>query len=614
MMAGLAWHSVSLEIAQAQVRYQERAEGALDAGQRACAEVLREVIPRVGAEVTSRVVVTPLRIPIPSAAWEAADLRAADLVRAKGPAVAEATLLSFAAEAAAERPADAAAALSAAASLARGDGRLELARARWQEVLDLEAKAGPLYTERELRWSWIAGYQLGRLEIASGQGERLLALLAELSVPDGPFAQESFRQRVLAALSENEKGVAGEVLAPFAGADRRESLRRRLRFGGPSVAELKSYVGAPRTFDLPHDLTRGTLPFAEARVIVVVLEPGKARAMTLADVADYALDRPLLTAYSKLGFELRAVVRGKESAPPTAPVVAQRQLDGIFAGVELQVLGREQEAFLASERRRLRQTLGLIGGALLLLLLGSVFVLRSLLREAETARAQRNFVAAVTHELKTPLASIRLLGELLAEGGVEPEKASEFAGQVVSEADRLSSLVLTVLDLSKVRGGIDLAACEPLAVRALAKDALERQRLAAREAGVSLTLLAEEDLPRVLGDRAGLVGVLTNLVDNSLKYGDASEPVELEVVRAQDQVRFVVRDRGPGVPLAEREQIFEAFHRVQDEMTREQPGVGLGLALARSVAEAHGGSLRYQPRSGGGSEFVLELPAVETRA
>ncbi|MBL4849847.1 MAG: sensor histidine kinase, partial [Planctomycetes bacterium] len=122
-------------------------------------------------------------------------------------------------------------------------------------------------------------------------------------------------------------------------------------------------------------------------------------------------------------------------------------------------------------------------------------------------------------------------------------------------------------------------------------------------------LEAPDGLPGLVGDREGLLGVLVNLLDNSLKYADLDQPVELVLDADPARVRFSVRDRGPGIPPAERERIFEPFHRVQDEMTREQPGVGLGLALGRSVAEAHGGALRYTARSGGGSEFVLELPA-----
>ena len=614
-LAGLAWRSASQESAQAELRYRERAEANLDAGEMACAEVLAEVIARGGAEVTSQAQVLPAPSPRPSAAWEGADFRAADLALARDPLAAEVSLLSFAEEARAKRPADAAAALSAAASLARRAGRLPLARERWEAVLDLERERGPLYTQRGLRWAWIGAFQLGRADAESGQADRLLALLRELQASgEGPASpsQLVLRGRIADVLAGH--GLASPALEQLRRAEEAQLLPRRLRLGGASVAALRSWTlsgAVPQAFELAFDWRGRALPSGEARVIAVAVEPGRARVMTLADATQAALGRPRLSAYAQLGLELRALVPGSDLPAPEAPIVARRALSGPFSGVELQVLGREQEAFLAAERRRLRQTLGLIGGALLLLVLGSAFVLRSLLREAETARAQRNFVAAVTHELKTPLASIHLLGELLAEGGVDEAKAKEFAQKVVAEADRLAALVSTVLDLSRAEEGIDPAACELVGAQELAEEALERLRLPAERAGATLQLSASADLPELRSDRSALVGVLANLLDNSLKYGDAREAIELELSAAGGRVRFVVRDRGPGVPVQDRERIFAPFHRVQDEMTREQPGVGLGLALARSVAEAHGGSLRYAPRSGGGSEFVLEVPAAE---
>ncbi|HBP21196.1 MAG TPA: hypothetical protein DEA08_25845, partial [Planctomycetes bacterium] len=323
-----------------------------------------------------------------------------------------------------------------------------------------------------------------------------------------------------------------------------------------------------------------------------------------------ALARPEPQGYAELGFELQALLPGL--APlEGAPIVARHRLSGAFTGAELLVRGTEREAFLAAESQRVRTTLGLVGGTLLLLLLGSGLLVRSVRRDAQSARDQRNFVSAVTHELKTPLASIRLLSELLAEGGLDEEQTREFANRMVGETERLDAMVRGVLELARAERGVDPSERERLAPADLAAEALERMGPVAEEAGADLTLSRAERLPALVGDRGGIVGVLVNLIDNAIKYGDLSEPVELRVDAEDERVRFHLLDRGPGVPAAARERIFEAFWRAADELTRERPGVGLGLALGRAVAEAHGGELRYAPRAGGGSEFVLELPAED---
>lgn len=628
VLAGLAWRTVSDESSRAEARYRQRAEGALDAAERALKEAVLRSAKASGVAITSEAQ-TQAPSTRPGSAWEAMDLRTSDLVRDQGPAAAETALLAFAERSQQAAPADAAAALNAAALLAQKAGRREAAAARWERMLELARgdaePGGPLCDQRGLRSTWLARYQLA---LQADEGERvdaLLSLLEDLSGAKDPGprlapAQGVLRRRVVAHLRKAAlSSEASARLERLLAADAEHDLRRRLQ-SYADVTEIRAWsqtASTLRAFDLPADPTRGQPPYGERRVLVVpasllqLADTGAtARAVSLATALKAALGSSELAAYREVGFEVRANLFGQPpSSEPSPPLVAQRDLAGLFRGVHVDVHGSERDAFVAAETRRLHQTLGLIVGALALLALGSAFVLRSLFREAETARAQRNFVAAVTHELKSPLASIRLLGELLAEGGVEREQAEAFARRVVGEADRLTGLVSAVLDLTRAERGLDPNLLTRVAPRELADDAFERTRLPAEEAGATLELHVAEGAAPLLGDREGLVSVLVNLLDNSLKYADLSEPIELRVEQVGERVRFRVLDRGAGVPGPERERIFEPFWRVQDEMTRERPGVGLGLALGRSLAEAHGGELRYEVRDGGGSEFVLELPA-----
>ena len=228
-------------------------------------------------------------------------------------------------------------------------------------------------------------------------------------------------------------------------------------------------------------------------------------------------------------------------------------------------------------------------------------------REARAAREREQFVAAVTHELKTPLASIRLLAELLERGDVEPERVRDFGARTVAESDRLARLVDSVLRFARLQQGGALPPRETVDLVEVARAALRSVEPLAQLRGFTLELSAPQAPVLTLANADALIGVVTELIDNASKYGGAPHALEIEVFRVPGKVGVAVLDRGPGVPAAERERIFQPFHRVGDELTRERPGVGLGLALVRGVAESFGGTARYAPREGGGSRFVIEL-------
>lgn len=621
VLGAFAWRSVDQERVAATSRYQVRGEAALDAAERALGRALREV-PRPFSETGG---VAPTSSGAPLGSDHEAFLAGLRLLE-EGGAIAPEEPAGLSEALREGPPAERAAALGAwAAALDRAGHRAE-ARAAWREVVAL----GPEHRDdRGLRRDLAARYFL-----AESVAERL-ELLEELAPeyrgwgPGAGLAAGVLWRRVLRELRPQAPAALEAELTHFLGPDRGLPSRPA---PGPTAAEvlrLRDHLEAERgrelqrraawveaagiqawfeaagpgetaSFELPGDPIRPPLPPDLRRV--VALRGDELRLATLREVLAAGLAAPELEAYAELGFTIR---RAEVPAPEGAQEVAQRTLSGALAGVELRAYGSELDAFVAADSRRLRTTLWLLGGTLALIVLGSGVLLRSVLREAETARAQRNFVAAVTHELKTPLASIRLLGELLAGGEVEAAQAQDFAERVVQETDRLTGLVQTVLQLARAEQGPgETARIQP---SELADEAAEATRLTRAESETELRL----DLSpcaEIRGDRSALLGVLVNLIDNALKYG--AGPLELELRGDARRVRFSLRDHGPGVPRAAREQIFEAFWRGEDEMTRTRTGVGLGLALGRAVAEAHAGSLSYQEPSGGGARFVLELPVA----
>jgi two-component system sensor histidine kinase KdpD len=234
-----------------------------------------------------------------------------------------------------------------------------------------------------------------------------------------------------------------------------------------------------------------------------------------------------------------------------------------------------------------------------------------LVAAAERAEAFRQadelktaLIATVSHDLRTPLTTIKALAHRLATGGDADARSIE------EEADRLTRFVGDLLDLSRITANamplhLEINAAEELVASA-------RQRLAGALEERTLRVLVADGAPLLLGrfDLVQSVRVLVNLVENALKYSPAGTPVELAVAQRDDRLAFDVMDRGAGIPAGEEALIYEPFYRPAGTRP-DAGGAGLGLAIARGLAEAQGGSVRYAPRAGGGSVFTFELPAAD---
>jgi signal transduction histidine kinase len=272
-------------------------------------------------------------------------------------------------------------------------------------------------------------------------------------------------------------------------------------------------------------------------------------------------------------------------------------------------------ARLSQSAQALKLTLGLLIAVLVLTIgVGGWLIFTDLKRQLTLARQKTDFVSNVSHELKTPLTSIRMFSELLAEGRVfDKEKQRSYLHIITAETARLTRLINNVLDFSRMERGekkYNFARCDLVGV---VRETVETYRPHLEANGFKLQC----DLPAsplfVHGDRDALAQIVVNLLSNAEKYSNDRKEARVEA-RPQAQplphVEVRVLDRGLGVPKGCEEKIFEQFYRAHDSLSSGIQGSGLGLTLARQIARAHGGDVVCEPREGGGSCFTLRLPAA----
>ncbi|WP_103535425.1 cell wall metabolism sensor histidine kinase WalK [Streptomyces sp. SM11] len=234
------------------------------------------------------------------------------------------------------------------------------------------------------------------------------------------------------------------------------------------------------------------------------------------------------------------------------------------------------------------------------------------LTEARRIEAvRRDFVANVSHELKTPTGALSLLSEAVMDASDDPEAVERFAGRMQIEATRLTNLVQELIDLSRVQNDDPLEDAEPVKVETLVAEAIDRCRQQAGSKQITMASAGAEGLT-VWGNRGQLVGALGNLVENAVNYSPAHTRVGIAARRMAspggDLIEIAVTDQGIGISEKDRERVFERFYRVDPARSRATGGTGLGLAIVKHVAASHGGEVTVWSSEGQGSTFTLRLP------
>jgi signal transduction histidine kinase len=263
----------------------------------------------------------------------------------------------------------------------------------------------------------------------------------------------------------------------------------------------------------------------------------------------------------------------------------------------------------ATVRRQAMLFTAAFGLLLLVIAAGLVATYRLVRRETEMARLKADFVANVSHDLKTPLSLIRMFAETLEMGRVSDDaRRQEYYRVITREGERLSRLIDNVLDFSRIEGGRRRYDPVPTAVVPVIRETLDAFTYPLTHEGFVVDVRLPSDLPEVPMDAEAVGQALGNLIDNAIKYSGERKSLRIEVAVQEEYLALSVTDEGIGIPREEQARIFEKFYRVGRSETQARRGSGVGLALVRHVALAHGGRVTVESRPGAGSRFTIWLP------
>jgi signal transduction histidine kinase len=327
----------------------------------------------------------------------------------------------------------------------------------------------------------------------------------------------------------------------------------------------------------------------------------------------------------------------KKAAPSSAALEVLAKAGRFERGVELLRVNIHlvsPEMLFARQRTRSYLFGLLIAVSAIAAIIGFISARRAFLRQQALSDMKSNFVSSVSHELRAPIASVRLLAESLERGKVaEPSKQNEYFRFIVQECRRLSSLIENVLDFARIEQGRKQYDFEPTDLNALVRQTVKLMEPVAAEKQVKLEAvlplaravegqspIADSQSPML--DGQAIQQALINLLDNAIKHSPEGETVSVALEVASrapasansqfpilnSQFSISVTDHGPGIPTSEHERIFERFYRSGSELRRETQGVGIGLSIVKHIVEAHGGRVRVESDGGKGSRFTIELP------
>ena len=244
----------------------------------------------------------------------------------------------------------------------------------------------------------------------------------------------------------------------------------------------------------------------------------------------------------------------------------------------------------------------------------SLVIVRDLSEERRLNAVRRDFVANVSHELKTPVGALSLLAEAISAAGNDTEQINKFSSRMQLEVKRLTEMITDLVELSEVQGEKPMQHVAPVRVDSVINEAADTNKLIALENRISISVAENLDQVCVLGDQRQLVIALANLISNAIRYSPANTHVGIGTHINGDQVEISVTDQGVGISESDQVRIFERFYRVDPARSRETGGTGLGLAIVKHICANHGGECSVWSSPGEGSTFTLKFPICASDA
>lgn len=452
------------------------------------------------------------------------------------------------------------------------------------------------------------GLQESRFEAATDEQGRLIAPAAlMLAIESSPDAVSDVRRRCVETLARH----AGEYIDARMPSSQRLFIMEQLQTWQPGVwlptieAErlAQAYLARQPRAPMPLQL----VPCGGAEMHQFASESGRIVGLLTAERLARET-RPLLERAKAADGVVRLLAPGETANPqPLVSLDGGRHLPGWTLALSLP----GQDPFAQTARRKMSRYLwaGLLA-SLLTIGLASVLA-RYVGRQVQLTRLKNDLIATVSHELKTPLASIRALVDTLLTNGVRPQQTQEYLQLIAKENLRLTRLIDNFLTFSRMERRKHAFEFAPVAPADVAERALEAVRERCEAANGHIEVQIAGRVGELRADRDALVVVLLNLLDNAIKYTGANKRITLSISREGSDVCFAVSDNGIGMSRRAARKVFNQFYQVDQTLSRKTGGCGLGLSIVKFIVEAHGGSVQVESRPGVGSTFTVRIPADE---
>jgi signal transduction histidine kinase len=410
---------------------------------------------------------------------------------------------------------------------------------------------------------------------------------------------------MLAFPKEEARGRIRELLGKRGGGAWDIGLARTAHFLPSRAGHSIGYVG----------MESPMLDNSSQQPVTAKIPPYFGVCLDLDNVADAVAKKPAAPA-SVGTYSLRPLLAERDSPDGRFLVYegGRPQIVDLPFPLRLEVYLADDAALYTPQRRRAWIFGGLIAACAIAALIGFAAARRAFYRQLRLSEMKSNFVSSVSHELRAPIASVRLMAEGLEQGAFQsPDKQKEYFRFIVQECRRLSSLIENVLDFSRIEQGRKEYELEAADLRAMTEQTVKLMATYAVARQIQIGLRVEGTPSPVELDCKAMQQALVNLIDNAIKHSPQGATITVgldfpSATRDPQAVRLWVEDQGSGIPAAEHEKIFERFYRIGSELRRETQGAGIGLSIVKHIVEGHGGKVTVRSAPGQGSRFTIELP------